>query len=72
MDCAVVWQHVISSPWRCVCVVCRAELSVGVRYGMCGGVAACYIKSMEVCVCVVCRAELSLTLHSTQHTPPWS
>ena len=36
------------------------------RYGICGCVAACYIKSMVVCVCVcdVCCAEF----HSAQHT----
>jgi len=35
------------------------------RYGLCGCVAACYIKSMVLCVL---RAEQSKTLHSTQHT----
>jgi len=27
MEYAVLWQHVISSPWRCVCcVLCRGSL----------------------------------------------
>jgi hypothetical protein len=39
------------------------------RYGLCGCVAACYIKSMVVCVCVcVLCAVQSFTLHSTQHS----
>jgi len=35
------------------------------RYGLCGCVAACYIKFMVVCVL---HRENSFTLHSTQHT----
>jgi hypothetical protein len=47
------------------------------RYGLCGCVAACYIKSMCVllyvisspCVCcVLCRVKRCFSLHSTQHT----
>jgi hypothetical protein len=44
-------------------VTCIISVKV-LRYGLCGCVAACYIKSMVVCVCAV----LSFTLHSTQHT----
>jgi len=37
-------------------------------YGLCGCVAACYIKSMVVCMlCAVCCAESLCTAHST-HT----
>lgn len=28
MDYAAVWQHVISSPWRCVCPVCIVQIEV--------------------------------------------
>ena len=41
------------------------------RYGICCCVAACYIKSNSMVMCVLCAVQ-SKTLHSTQHTPPWT
>ena len=37
------------------------------HYGLCGCVAACYIKTMLVCVCCVLCSETA-EFHSAQHT----
>ena len=39
------------------------------RYGLCGCVAACYVKSMVVCV--LCHVRSHSAQHAA-HTPPWT
>jgi len=51
-------------------VTCIKSVKVQ-RYGLCGCVAACYIKSVEVCVLCAVQSENQSAQH-TAHTPPWT